>query len=274
MLGDRPLELRLVVRILLGVLLSTVVVGPGASAEDADGDAMMLPAPVAPVAAGVARTGPVEAETPAAPVVVWSADPAASAPVGSDDELGARIITMLDHVVPFAWRRYVSELVVGCRPVGELACPGGVVDRRDRITISPAARGWTEAELAYVLRHELAHVWQFATGDLAARRRDLDGVAGLGDVDRLEAGAECLAALWGSPSDGAGYLDCPAAGVRRMARRFSETPLKAMMPGSGVDAAADARATTGPEADCDVVASPSSTARTAASVRPVTPSFR
>lgn len=252
-------------RSLGAVALAGVVLAPAPAPASTPPVERSGPPEVATPGARVSVPGPIE---PAAPVVVWTPGDGPLDAAG----WGARLATRLDRVVPFPWRRYVGALAVGCRPVGDLDCPGGVVEGGDRVTISPAAARWSDAALTYVLRHELAHVWQYATGDVAARRRDLVGVGGLGDTDPLEAAADCLAAVWGSPSDGAGYLACPAEGVRRMAEVFRSTPLPVPTPSGGPDAPPVAQPTAGPDAVRGP--SPSSTARTAASVRPVTPSFR
>lgn len=253
--------------------------------------------PVVPPAASVVaedpaagtdlREGPRGAVIAGPPLVVWTRADGLRAPdpVGTGDgvaaaarlralgPLTARVLAALDAVAPFPWRPAVRSLSVGCRPVRDLACPGGVVEAGDRLVVNPSAARWSDATLAYVLRHELAHVWQHATGDLAARRRDLDGVD-LGpdaapDLDPLEAAADCLAAAWGSPSRGSGYVDCPPAGVARMAAAFAVAPPAVPAAGPG-----DPQATPGSRPGRGSGTTPSSTARTAASVRPSTPSFR
>lgn len=204
---------------------------------------------------------------PIAPVVVWTRASGRVVPVVPGGTTAAdvrwlrdltdRIVGMLDATAPFAWREAVAELAVGCRPAAGMPCPGGVVAGGDRITIGPGAARWSDATLAYVLRHELAHVWQHATGDLVARRRDLDridlgvdladdpddpddpeGGGGHGPgIDPLEAAADCLAAAWGSPTRGNGYLRCPPAGVARMAAVFATVRPGPEGPAGATDAA-------------------------------------
>lgn len=246
-----------VVAVLGAVIVASGAVRIGsASSTDVDGRPPVVPG--AAVMTDVAVEGPGADHAvptwPIAPVAVWtraSGHIAPVAPIGTTvtdlrrlRDLTDRIVAMLDATAPFAWREAVAELAVGCLPAAGMPCPGGVVAGGDRITIGPGAARWSDATLAYVLRHELAHVWQHATGDLAARRRDLDGVdlgVDLGDgpddpddpddpggnggrgpgIDPLEAAADCLAAAWGSPTRGNGYLRCPPAGVARMAAVFA-----------------------------------------------------
>ena len=206
---------------------------PGGAGATAGSGSSAPRASVAPPTPAVARD---RREASGTPLVVWTRDGGVRAPHPADTAdvadllmaragLTLRVVGLLDAIAPFPWRTVVGTLAVGCRPVAALDCPGGVVDRGDRITLSPAAGRWSDATMAYVLRHELAHVWQHATGDLAARRRDLDGVALPADVDPLEAAADCLAAAWGSPARGNGYLACPAAGADRMRAVFERTPV-------------------------------------------------
>jgi len=274
---------------------ATVAVGApgGAGATAGPGPAAPRTASVPPPEPSVARD---RRETSGPPLVVWTRDGGIRAPhpAGTADVadllmaragLTLRVVGLLDAIAPFPWRTVVGTLAVGCRPVAALDCPGGVVDRGDRITLSPAAGRWSDATMAYVLRHELAHVWQHATGDLAARRRDLDGIALPVDVDPLEAAADCLAAAWGSPARGNGYLACPAAGADRMRAVFEGTPVGPPDPDAapGPDGAAasavpagagSSQATEGARPDRGAGTTPSSTARTAASVRPSTSSLR
>lgn len=262
------------------------VVGIGAGAGGHD-DVVPAPAVAATTSATPAGAAPT---TPSGgpgrvgldpPLVVWTRGGGVRAPHPTDPAaavdlllaraaLTLRVVGLLDAVAPFPWRTAVGTLAIGCRPVAALDCPGGVVDRGDRLTVSPAADRWSDATLTYVLRHELAHVWQHATGDLAARRRDLDGVTLAVEVDPLEAAADCLAAAWGSPARGNGYLTCPPDGVARMAAVFAATPAGTVAPpGAGAP-----QATPASRPDRAAGTTPSSTARTAASVRPSTPSFR
>lgn len=217
-------------------------VGPGSTpSTPMAGPAVRSPAgPPAAPASGVDRTTATTAPTRDAmradadlwlPVTVWTRAGGSRA-VGIADvapgpdrvarldavrAAAVRVLAGLDAAAPFPWREAVTRVDIGCMAVGAYLCPGGVA-RGDELVVSPAALGWTDDELAYVLRHELAHVWQFASGDPEARRTDLAGLeAQLGGVDPLEAAADCLAEAWGSPNLGDGYLDCPAEGVARMA---------------------------------------------------------
>lgn len=245
--GGAALAVALAVAATVGTTVTADASG-GAGATAGPGLTAPRTGTAAPPATSVAHDRR-EASEP--PLVVWTRDGGVRVPSPADTAdvadllmaragLTLRVVGLLDAIAPLPWRAVVRELAVGCRPVAALACPGGLVDRGDRIVISPAAARWSDATLAYVLRHELAHVWQHATGDLAARRRDLDGVALPADVDPLEAAADCLAAAWGSPARGNGYLACPAAGADRMRAVFERTPVGPPDP-DGPVAAADPR---------------------------------
>ena len=73
--------------------------------------------------------------------------------------------------------------------------------------------------LRYVVLHELAHAWQYRQNRLAQFITDYTawGFTTIGPA--LEAGADCLANVWGAP--GGHYWTCPANARALAARRFS-----------------------------------------------------
>ena len=73
--------------------------------------------------------------------------------------------------------------------------------------------------LRYVVLHELAHAWQYRQNRFARFITDYTawGFTTIGPA--LEAGADCLANVWGAP--GGHYWTCPADARALAARRFS-----------------------------------------------------
>jgi hypothetical protein len=72
--------------------------------------------------------------------------------------------------------------------------------------------------LRYVVLHELAHAWQYRQNRFAEFIRDYTawGFSTIGPA--LEAGADCLAAVWGA--GGGHYWSCPADAQALAARRL------------------------------------------------------
>jgi hypothetical protein len=73
--------------------------------------------------------------------------------------------------------------------------------------------------LRYVVLHELAHAWQYRQNRFAQFITDYTtwGFSTIGPA--LEAGADCLASVWGAA--GGHYWSCPPAARALAARRFS-----------------------------------------------------
>ena len=98
-------------------------------------------------------------------------------------------------------------------------CHWGVYDsQRSTVWIGPTAFD-NEARLRYVVLHELAHTWQYRTGQFAQLTADYQpwGWSTIGES--LEAGADCIANVWGAT--GGHYWSCPAAAQALAAHRLA-----------------------------------------------------
>jgi hypothetical protein len=117
------------------------------------------------------------------------------------------------------WRAAGISYVVGFHP--QACCHWGIFDSRTgTIYVGPTAFG-TAARLRYVVLHETAHAWQYR----AAPTRSLMGdytAWGYSGADALEAGADCISALWGATSS-FHYWRCPANARAVAARELGRT---------------------------------------------------
>ena len=115
------------------------------------------------------------------------------------------------------WRRAGVVIRVGYHP--EDCCHWGVYDSRDdRLWIGPNAFA-NPARLRYTVLHELGHAWQFNSGHIGRLMVDMARWRPRGAA-ALEAGADCVAALWGARAKGH-YWSCPPAAARLVARRLA-----------------------------------------------------
>ena len=97
-------------------------------------------------------------------------------------------------------------------------CHWGVYERDTGIVwIGPSAFG-DQNRLRYVVLHELAHAWQYRQGKFAEIIADYSrwGFSTIGPA--LEAGADCLADVWGALRGH--YWNCPADAQALAARRL------------------------------------------------------
>jgi hypothetical protein len=101
----------------------------------------------------------------------------------------------------------------------QACCHWGVYDfRNGRVYIGPTAFG-SAARLRYVVLHETAHAWQYRAAPTQALMGDYarwgySGAAG------LEAGADCIATLWGADRNQGHYWHCPDAALAVAAREL------------------------------------------------------
>jgi len=115
------------------------------------------------------------------------------------------------------WRRAGVRFSIGFYPPD--CCHWGVYESpRSTVWIGPTAFD-NEARLRYVVLHELAHAWQYHTGRFAQLMVDFETWGWSGIAPNLEAGADCIAMVWGAT--GGHYWSCPAAAQVVAARRLA-----------------------------------------------------
>jgi hypothetical protein len=115
------------------------------------------------------------------------------------------------------WRGAGVTFVVRFHP--RACCHWGIWDARSStIYIGPTAFGTAE-RLRYVVLHETAHAWQRRAGPTKALMGDYAdwGYRGAG---ALEAGADCIATLWGATRNQSHYWQCPPEALAMAARRL------------------------------------------------------
>lgn len=115
----------------------------------------------------------------------------------------------------WAWRNAGLKLRAAHHP--QVCCHWGVYDyRNNTVWIAPSAFA-SDGRLRYVALHELAHAWQWASGQLSTIVSDMSPW-GRSRMAAIEAQADCVAAVWGS---GRGhYWSCPSAAREVTARRL------------------------------------------------------
>ena len=115
------------------------------------------------------------------------------------------------------WRAAGVRFNLGFYPAD--CCHWGVYESaKSIIWIGPTAFE-DQNRLRYVVLHELAHAWQYRQNRFARFITDYTawGFTTIGPA--LEAGADCLANVWGAA--GGHYWTCPADARALAARRFS-----------------------------------------------------
>jgi len=160
-------------------------------------------APPAPPASGPLRPPPPPA--PAKPQVA-SSGPQAQAQVEEVADSSG-----------WSWRAAGVRFNLGFYPAD--CCHWGVYESaKSIIWIGPTAFE-DQNRLRYVVLHELAHAWQYRQNRFARFITDYTawGFTTIGPA--LEAGADCLANVWGAA--GGHYWTCPADARALAARRFS-----------------------------------------------------
>ncbi|HEY4408979.1 MAG TPA: hypothetical protein VGO87_03805, partial [Acidimicrobiia bacterium] len=117
------------------------------------------------------------------------------------------------------WRSVHVHFTIGFDPAA--CCHWGVYDPADHKTIwiGPTAFG-DDTRLRYVVLHELGHAWQWHTHRLKKLEADM-APWGYGDIDALEAGADCIAADWGASVAMGHYWACPPDARALMAQRLA-----------------------------------------------------
>jgi hypothetical protein len=142
---------------------------------------------------------------PAPPVTAPEPKPAAAPrPSSTGPEARARVEAIADSS-GWDWRAAGVRFNLGFHPTGR---SWGVYERDTRIIwIGPTAFA-DATRLRYVVLHELAHGWQYSQNRFAQFITDYAtwGFNTIGPA--LEAGADCVARLWGAT--GGHYWNCPA----------------------------------------------------------------
>jgi hypothetical protein len=118
------------------------------------------------------------------------------------------------------WRAAGVTYVVGFHP--QACCHWGVYDpRHATIYVGPTAFRSAD-RLRYVVLHETAHAWQFRAAPTAAL---MGGFArwGYKGVKGLEAGADCIATLWGAARSQGHYWRCPDGALAVASRQLGRS---------------------------------------------------
>ena len=198
----------------------------GAAAFSADG---VLPGSAD--GAAPSTTGPTASTAPPAPPPSTArtasrsgAGPPAK-PVPTTTRPAAAPESQLDQVEAIAtssgwdWRGVHVHFKIGFYPTD--CCHWGVYDPQDHKTIWIGPTAFENAaRLRYVVLHELGHAWQWHTHRLKKLQADM-APWGYQDVDALEAGADCIATLWGADAAMGHYWTCPAPALDLMSRRLA-----------------------------------------------------
>lgn len=114
------------------------------------------------------------------------------------------------------WRAGGVRINLGYYPAD--CCHWGVYEAaKSTIWVGPSAFG-DPVRLRYVVLHELAHAWQYRQNRFAQFIEDYApwGFTTIGPA--LEAGADCVAAVWGA--GGGHYWQCPSDAQALAARRL------------------------------------------------------
>jgi len=166
---------------------------------------------------------PVETTTTTQPTPTpppTTAPPKPKPPARSADAAGAQAQAQVEAIADstgWNWRAAGVRFAMGFYPAD--CCHWGVYESaKSIIWIGPTAFA-DQNRLSYVVLHELAHAWQYRQNrferfisDYAAWGFDTIGPA-------LEAGADCLAAVWGAA--GSHYWRCTADARALASRRLT-----------------------------------------------------
>lgn len=116
------------------------------------------------------------------------------------------------------WRDAGISLSIGYHP--RACCHWGVYDRATRtVWIGPSAFA-SQNRLRHTVLHELGHAWQFTSGQARTLAFDMAPFGRTGAA-AYEAGADCVAAAWGSPARFGHYWRCPPEAQELVTRRLA-----------------------------------------------------
>jgi hypothetical protein len=209
------------------------VAWPAAPAVDGTAPFLDLPVPPRPAAAAVAADGaatttttaPAETTTTTAPPAPPPAPdsgparanpPAPARPAATGPAAQAQVEAIADSS-GWDWRAAGVRFNLAFYPTD--CCHWGVYEAaKSIIWVGPTAFE-DQSRLRYVVLHELAHAWQYRQNRFAQFISDYAtwGFTTIGPA--LEAGADCVANVWGAT--GGHYWSCPADARALAARRLS-----------------------------------------------------
>jgi hypothetical protein len=154
--------------------------------------------------------------TAPSPTTTTTAPPAPRTAAAAEPSRQAQIEAIADSS-GWNWRAAGIRLVVGYYPAD--CCHWGVYESERRtVWIGPSAFAHPD-RLRYVVLHELAHGWQYTRDRFPQLLADYQPFGMATYADALEAGGDCIAALWGASDHH--YWVCPAAARQTAARRLA-----------------------------------------------------
>jgi hypothetical protein len=196
---------------------ATLLVRPGGAAPQPEATPPALP-PAARAVSAAPAAAPTAAQVLASGGPTVTGRPArraarATPPSGTGSV--AAVEAMFD-ATGWNWRAAGVTIRLGFHP--DMCCHWGVFDNAtSTIWFGPGAFA-TPARLRYVAFHELGHAWQYRSGHLG----ELVGALapwGRRGAAGIEAGADCVASVWGAP--GGNYWSCPRGAAALMQRRLA-----------------------------------------------------
>lgn len=164
----------------------------------------------------VTTTAPPETATAPLPPppTTTTAPPRAAADAGPSPQQQAEAIA---DTSGWNWRAAGVRIIVAFHP--QDCCHWGVYDSPSRtLYIGPSAFG-NASRLRYVVLHELGHAWQYQTGKFRELIADYKPFGMTTAATALEAGGDCIAAVWGASDHH--YWVCPAEAKATAARRLA-----------------------------------------------------
>ena len=154
--------------------------------------------------------------TTARPPTTTTTAPAPREAAGTEPSRQAQIEAIADST-GWDWRGAGVRLTVGFFP--DDCCHWGVYESARRtVWIGPSAFA-SPSRLRYVVLHELAHGWQYTRNRFDELIADYAPYGRSTPAEALEAGGDCIAALWGATDSH--YWQCPTAALRTAARRLA-----------------------------------------------------
>jgi hypothetical protein len=188
-----------------GVLAVVLAAGLNSAVRSPGGDALSRSVPMVPAAYRRAAAPARRAPAPARRISAAGMRRPSSGTGAQQQQLQA-----IADSSGWNWRAAGVSYVVGFHP--EACCHWGVYDSRSgTIYVGPTAFANAE-RLRYVVLHETAHAWQYRAGPTQVLMGDYARWRYTGG-NGLEAGADCIATLWGAARSQGHYWHCPDAAL-------------------------------------------------------------